>query len=100
MVLHTHMLNPRNFLEDCLRVGHRGLWLAGMPWRLVNAAVDNDFNYHVSEEAKARWIGITGRPWDNVEEAMVKVVKCPACHISLEIPWTTCGLAETNTTDK
>ena len=96
MVMHSHMLNPRAFLEDCMRVGHRPLWLAGLPWKLVNAAIDSDFNYNVSDEAKARWIANTGRAWDNAEDPMVKTIKCPCCSAPSDVPWTTCGLSETH----
>jgi hypothetical protein len=99
MVMHSHMLNPRNFLEDCLRVGHRGLWLAGLPWKLVDDAINiNSFDYDVSDEAKAQWVAQTGRDWDNTSDSMVKKMKCPyaACRTTLEIPWTTCGVAETS----
>jgi hypothetical protein len=95
MVLHAHMLNPRAFLEDCIRFGHRALWLSGMPWRLVNAAINNEFAYNPADLAKARWVAETSRQWDNTADEMVKRMKCPACNAHLEIPWTTCGLGET-----
>ncbi|KAF7543120.1 hypothetical protein G7Z17_g10998 [Cylindrodendrum hubeiense] len=99
MVYHAHMLNPYNFLEDCVRAGYGQLWANGMPWNLVNAAIDQSFNYNVSDEDKARWIAMTGRAWDNVEDPLVKSVPCPVCVNHIEIPWTTCGLDENSKTD-
>ncbi len=93
MVWHTHMLNPRAFLEDSMLAGLRRPWALGMPWTLVNAAIDTDFNYNVSAACKARWAHQTGLAWDNADDDMVKKTKCPRCNIPLHIPWTTCGLA-------
>ena len=38
MVWHSHMLNPRAYLEDCLRNGQMHMWrtaLCGKRWRTV-----------------------------------------------------------------
>jgi hypothetical protein len=93
MVWHTHMLNPRAFLEDSILAGLRRNWAQGMPWTLVNHAIDTDFNYNVSDACKARWAHQTGLAWDNADDPMVKKTKCPRCNIPLQIPWTTCGLS-------
>jgi hypothetical protein len=92
MVWHTHMLNPRAFLEDSMLAGLRIFWASGMPWGLVNKAIDTDFNYTVSPECKARWTHQTGLAWDNADDPLFKAVKCPTCSTMLQIPWTTCGL--------
>ncbi len=92
------MLNPRSYLEDCLRFGLRNLWTTGMPWQAVNAAINTQFSYEVPEEAKAAWVASTGRAWDNLEDQMVEHIKCPRCSLDLTIPWTTCGLPEHNET--
>lgn len=88
------MLNPRDFLEDCMRSGLRDMWTAGLPWKLVNEAIDTNFEYKVSEDCIAAWTSATGRAWDNTEDSMTKSLKCPACSELHEIPWTTCGLPE------
>lgn len=88
------MLNPRSFLEDTLRCGLSQLWSSGMPWHVISPAIDADFNYNVSDQTKANWAASTGRNWDNLEDSMVKVMKCPACTTELEVPWTTCGADE------
>ena len=88
------MLNPRNYLEDCIRFGLKNLWATGMPWTAVNAAIDTSFNYNVTEEAKASFVGKTGHNWDNAEDSLTKALNCPRCSQMLEIPWTTCGASE------
>ncbi|KAI1138140.1 hypothetical protein F5Y05DRAFT_418995 [Hypoxylon sp. FL0543] len=94
MVWHAHMLNPRAYLEDSILYCLNGLWMAGMPWKLVNRAIDADFNYNVSNDCKKAWESIIGRKWDNIEDPLVKPLKCPSCSTSHEIPWTTCALPE------
>jgi hypothetical protein len=94
MVWHSHMLNPHDYLEDCMRAGRRELWTAGLPWNLINDAVDTSFNYKVSEDCTAVWEAATGRTWDNANDSATKTVKCPACSEKYVVPWTTCGLPE------
>lgn len=90
MVWHTHMLNPRAYLEDCIRSGHRALWHRGLPWLTVNAAIDDiSFEYTVSDEARRRWELSTGLPWENSACPMTKGITCPACSTDFEVPWTT-----------
>lgn len=80
--------------------GLRSLWHTGMPWVAVNAAIDNKFNYTVSDDVKANWVSRTGHSWDNQDDPMVKSLACPMCKVPLEIPWTTCGLDETDKTGR
>ena len=94
MVFHAHMLNPRAFLEDSMRHGARKLWKLGMPWTQINAAIDENFNYHVSEDNKDAWVANTRRAWSNADDGAVFATRCPACGVALSIPWTTCGLEE------
>lgn len=94
MVFHSHMLNPRAFLEDAIRSSMKGLWQDGMPWPLINDAIDTKFNYSVSESCQKRWTQATGRAWANVDDSMTKIVNCPSCQVPNHIPWTTCGKQE------
>ncbi|RSL98792.1 hypothetical protein CDV31_012423, partial [Fusarium ambrosium] len=94
MVFHAHLLNPTDFLEDCIRKGYRQFWQSGLPWTRVNATIDQSFNYTAPDSHKARWVAKTGRQWDNVDDSLVKSLSCPVCTTKLEIPWTTCGLEE------
>ena len=69
MVLHSFMVNPRNFLEDCIRHGRLSVWPAGFPWALVCESIDDKFfDYSVPNETEA-FISKTGRQWDNLQDA-------------------------------
>jgi hypothetical protein len=88
------MLNPRHYLEDCIRFGLRDLWTTGFPWATVNAAINTSFSYNVPDAAKDTWTKSTGRQWDNIDDSDTKQIKCPRCSTVCEIPWSTCGLPE------
>ncbi|KAM0370862.1 hypothetical protein HYE67_002130 [Fusarium culmorum] len=96
MVYHSHLLNPRNFLEDCLRRGLRQFWQSGMPWGRINAAIDGSFNYNVENENKAKWLAQTDCGWENIHDSNFKRISCPNknCREKFKIPWTTCALEE------
>ena len=81
MVLHSFMLNPRNFLEDCLRYGMMPLWNAGFPWHLVNTAIDNaSFDYNPGEGSRTRFEQSTKHAWDNLDDPLTRKVSCGNCH--------------------
>ncbi|KAH8680044.1 hypothetical protein BGZ60DRAFT_428328 [Tricladium varicosporioides] len=94
MVWHAFMLNPRNYLEDCVRFGIANVWTTGLPWPAVNAAIDTSFNYNVPDLAKVTFAEKTGHNWSNVEDSLNKSIPCPRCSQQLEIPWTTVGMSE------
>ncbi|SPO00748.1 related to large-conductance mechanosensitive channel [Cephalotrichum gorgonifer] len=91
MVWHTHMLNPRAYLEDCIRFGRRALWLGGIPWATVNDAIDTSFTYSVTAAARSRWELATGLPWENTDCPMMKSIECPRCLGRFEVEWTSWG---------
>lgn len=68
-----------------------------MLWKVVNAAITTQFSYEPPKEAKDAWINMTGRAWDNLEDSIEVKVRCPKCANFCNIPWTTCGLPENNT---
>ncbi|KXH47813.1 hypothetical protein CSAL01_03306 [Colletotrichum salicis] len=93
LVWHAHMLNPRLYLEDCIRYGYNSLWAAGIPWPIINSAITGPaFDYVVSDACKAHWETHTNLAWRNEDEPGDKVIPCPACSAVVPIPWTTCGL--------
>lgn len=94
MVWHAHMLNPRDYLEDCIRTGRQELWAAGMPWDLVNRAIDASFAYRVPNNCPAIWKAATGREWSNDQDSPKKGLNCPTCANPCSIPWTTCSFPE------
>lgn len=93
------MLNPRAFLEDSILAGMRDFWAIGLPWDIVNKAIDTEFNYNVSSECKSRWTEMTGRAWENSNDPMSKTIRCPCCNTNVEVPWTTCEVPENRTSD-
>ncbi|KAK3290359.1 uncharacterized protein B0H64DRAFT_368914 [Chaetomium fimeti] len=99
MVWHTHMLNPRAFLEDCMLSGKRGFWSTGMPWRLINTAITNSFTYNVTAACKASWTALTHLEWSNADDPLTITLPCPRCTTNLQIPWTTCSRPSTHPFD-
>ncbi|OLN96095.1 Glycine-rich domain-containing protein 1-like protein 2 [Colletotrichum chlorophyti] len=92
LVWHAHMLNPRLYLEDCIRYGHGALWTGGMPWAVINKAIAGaTFQYVVSSACTEQWKARTNLEWRNEDDADTRDVRCPACPATVTIPWTTCG---------
>lgn len=63
MVWHSFMLNPRAYLEDCVRCGLPDLWATGLPWQAVDVALDSEFNYSVPEDGQNIFVAKTGLNW-------------------------------------
>lgn len=99
MVWHTHMLNPRAFLEDCMLSGLRSFWATGMPWHLIHAAITTSFTYTVTPACKDSWTTYTGLAWSNADDPLTTTIPCPRCTTSLQIPWTTCSRPSTHPFD-
>lgn len=100
MVWHAHMLNPRSYAEDCMRRGLRRMWRAGIPWHLINSAIDTKFSYRAPSGCPTNWANRTKRAWDNTEESLSKTLPpCPKCGRQNVVPWTTCGMAEDSPSD-
>lgn len=79
-------------MQDCLRYGYGSIWAAGMPWKLINSAIDEKFTYSVSKDCERVWGNRTELEWDNTSDPLEKEVDCPSCDDSFDVPWTTCGL--------
>ncbi|PYH49122.1 uncharacterized protein BP01DRAFT_379505, partial [Aspergillus saccharolyticus JOP 1030-1] len=92
MVWHAHMLNPRAFLEDCIRHGKMSFWASGLPWGAVNACIDNvTLDYETGPVAQETFFRKTGFPWDNLLDTHDKRLRCPNCGQRVSVPWTTGG---------
>ena len=89
MVWHSHMLNPRCFLEDSIRYAKMSLWISGFPWDIINDCI-NDFTmgYDPGESAKLFFGSKTGLSWENLDDSPDKFVECPRCKQSVPVPWT------------
>ncbi|PYH92432.1 hypothetical protein BO71DRAFT_431877, partial [Aspergillus ellipticus CBS 707.79] len=89
MVWHAHMLNPRAFLEDCIRHGQMTFWATGFPWDPVNACInDKTLEYDAGPKAKDVFLHRTALPWDNLLDTTNKTLSCPSCGERISVPWT------------
>lgn len=88
MVWHSYMLNPRDFLEDCMRNGLLPFWAAGFPWHAIDKCISDTLDYVPSSDAVSRFENLTSTKWVNEEENNFKSLKCPSCEADCEIPWT------------
>ncbi|KAK9371419.1 hypothetical protein V1509DRAFT_614627 [Lipomyces kononenkoae] len=81
MVLHSFMLNPRAFFEDCIRQGKMDVWVTGLPWDLINTCIDNSsYDYAVTDEARSKFEQMTGLAWDNLHDPPSARVLCTKGH--------------------
>lgn len=88
MVWHAYMLNPRVYLEDCLRLGKMSLWATGMPWEAINASIDDQtFDYTPGIFAQTHFEFKNSLSWDNLQDLPHKVICCPLCRTDLECLW-------------
>ena len=80
MVLHSFMLNPRSFLEDCIRQNKLSLWHAGLPWALIDQVVDNEtFEYRLEDSMFPKYsVNENERP-----------VQCHSCQREIMVRYTT-----------
>lgn len=91
MVWHSYMLNPRDFLEDCLRYGKMEFWRTGFPWAAIDSCIENDsLEYSASRKAQEVFEAETQCAWDSLKELPTTTVSCPNCKQRLTCPWTTC----------
>lgn len=89
MVWHSHMLNPRSFLENCIRYGKMSLWATGFPWPLINECLDDKtLGYDAGESARNEFESRTGLSWDNLQDPPRKDIKCPNCGKLVHVLWT------------
>ena len=89
MVWHSYMLNPRDFLEDCLRQGKMKFWRACLPWAVIDPCIDNNtFEYTASDAAMKYFEDRTGYRWNSLIDSPDATIECPACRRTLYVPWT------------
>ncbi|KAL6714165.1 hypothetical protein ACLMJK_008659 [Lecanora helva] len=89
MVWHAYQLNPRDFLQDCLRYGKLKFWRTGLPWEAISASIDNDNFEFVASDAAVRYFeGATGCAWDSLTDPPEAKVCCPRCSEIRYVPWT------------
>ena len=62
MVWHAYMLNPRAYLEDCVRLGRMALWNTRMPWNAIAGCIDpSNFAFQAGAVAEGSFTRLTGR---------------------------------------
>lgn len=99
MVWHAYLLNPRAFLEDCIRYGKTYFWRTDFPWAQVNACIDNgSFEFSETQNAIQNFEFSTDHPWSNLDEDDVVEMRCPLCDGTHEIEWTDWDRADAWTT--
>ena len=100
MIWHSHFLNPRCYLEDCLRIGRMDLWATGFPWAVVDPCINSaNFTYFTSADAQAQWQSQTGMPWLCELSPSYKRAECSRCKKDNRCAWTTLdGSSIQNTT--
>ena len=92
MVWHSFHLNPRAFLEDCIRYGKTDFWRSGLPWAAIDSCIDNHhFTYTGSRFAMTSWTQKTGLSWNGLDDIDDAVVSCPKCRKDIGVPWTGYG---------
>lgn len=80
MVWHAYMLNPRDFLEDCLRQGKMRFWRAGLPWDVIDPCIDNNtFEYNANQAAIYYFEEQTEHKWNSLDDTPTATVQCPSC---------------------
>ena len=90
MVWHAFMLNPRNYLADCLRLECVPVWAMGLPWAALMKCIDNEtFEYEPGASAHTAFEEMTGHRWDGREDDKTREVRCPRCTAVNTAPLTT-----------
>ncbi|KAF2495462.1 hypothetical protein BU16DRAFT_460912 [Lophium mytilinum] len=89
MVWHAYMLNPRVYLEDCMRLSKHDLWITPLPWNQIHERIDGDtFVFKMPTLTKIDFENDTGLTWDNIDGPNEKEIACPSCSTTLHVPWT------------
>ena len=88
------MLNPRSFLEDCLRRQEMSFWANGLPWQIINDCIDGaTLEYCETPAQRQKFELSTGLAWDNVMDPPGPTIDCPGCKHRTTVRWTTSGKA-------
>ncbi|KAL8728310.1 MAG: hypothetical protein Q9181_005384, partial [Wetmoreana brouardii] len=90
MVWHAHLLNPRDFLEDCIRYDQIRFWNTGLPLAAIDSCINNeDFEYRTGDKARLHFFATTSLPWNSLDDQQQLMLWCPNCARPMHVPWTT-----------
>jgi hypothetical protein len=90
MIWHSYSLNPRAYLEDCIREGRMRLWHTPFPLKAVADHIDSSaYHYEVEKQAISGFTEQTGLSWDNLDGPDSANIQCHACGAQNTAPWTT-----------
>ena len=87
MVWHAYMLNPRVYLEDCIRFSRHALWRTAFPWQRIYESIDNE-TFEYTQQFTSTFEETTKCPWDPYKDEEVKSITCPQCSVATTVPWT------------
>jgi hypothetical protein len=84
------MLNPRIYLEDCVRYSKQTLWRTKLPWERVYRSIDDEtFEYAPGNDvANLNFLQTTGHHWDPLRDEELRTIACPRCACINKAPWT------------
>lgn len=100
MVLHSYMLNPRDFLQDCLRNGLLSLWKAGFPWKYIETHLDPEtFAYEPPPQCIDNYEGAFNESWRGLHDSSATIC-CPGCSMENSVPWTALYSGDITQTEK
>lgn len=85
MTWHAYMLNPRNYLTDCIRAKLSRLWCTPFPWKLLDGLISGNFQYQASKDHIAEWEIKTSIPWLNEDSENFTSRKCRFCREDMMI---------------
>jgi len=95
MVWHSHMLNPRDFLEDCIRYGRMSMWGTDFPFEIMNDCIDDcTLEYKPPESCQQTFEQGVNLKWDNLFDPPGKEIECPRCTRPKTVIWTEGGIGE------
>ena len=100
MVWHAYILNPRDYLEDCLRLGRMSMWHTVFPWQGAVDCINSETFVYDDPEAAKTFTGLTGLRWDQLDDLAPKNLSCPACQKDMEVQYTTCPQVATLSMNK
>jgi hypothetical protein len=88
MVLHSYMLNPHDFLQDCLRMGRISLWKPGFPFHLISKFLNQTtLLYEPPDSVRQKFEKRSSTIWSYTEPYETTKILCPGCPETISVAW-------------